>query len=194
VTELEDDLRTAEDALNADECRHAAHHLAGAVAVAPQSREVLSLLERFATVAGDQALSFVPEKKGMFHGTAALRSWLLERSGQLGDALRLILSAQRADPSADYVPWIEEWLAEPGALSTVDVPVMAQQAVNTLGAALDVTKKRRLIAAVEKLLAAHPESDLLFYGVCVSTRNLGDTARALALARALTRMWHLRAP
>jgi hypothetical protein len=42
---LDDDLRAAGAALKSGDFPHAAHHLAGAVAAAPQAKEVLALLE-----------------------------------------------------------------------------------------------------------------------------------------------------
>jgi tetratricopeptide (TPR) repeat protein len=180
---LNDDLRTADEALRAADFRHAAHHLAGAVGAAPQATEVLALLERFATALGDAALEQVPEEDGIFHGSAALRSWLLQRAGHLTDASRLLLRAQGTATTTDYSTWLEAWFGQSGALTTIDPDVIAADAYNTLNAVSDPSKKRQLVGAMEQLLLVHPDCDLLFFTVCIQLRKLGDRQRALALAK-----------
>ncbi len=192
--DLQAGLEAVRRALAARDLREAAHHLARALTVQPQSREVLELLGEFQDVAGVRALGFAALEKDSFHGTAALRAWLLQAEGRTAEAVPLLLRVQAAAPDVPYALWLESWLEDSASVEGLDGELVASAAQGVLGS-VDLAAPGRSGAALGSVLstlrrvqAAHPESSQLFFVTCVALRRAGfaDEAERLAEQRRRT--------
>ena len=65
----------------------------------------------------------------MFVGAAAVRAWVLHHSGQLDDAVRLILGAQSGSTGLDSLAWLESWLSSQEALAAVGLANVPEPAI-----------------------------------------------------------------
>lgn len=128
MNELQHELHTAQEAIQLEDFGHAVHHLAGAIGMDPDSEALEDLLCNFSDAAGEDALSFVSIENGAYFGKVALRAWLLEDRGYVGEAISLLLLTQSGLRDVSFNSWFETWIDEPGAVSKIEPTALASGA------------------------------------------------------------------
>jgi tetratricopeptide (TPR) repeat protein len=181
VTTLEDDLRVASDALGQGDLKHAAHHLADAVAAAPLDLRVTKLVDRFASVEG--ALDAVAMGDGVYHGTAALRALLLHRRGRSCEAVDLLWGGLSAASTADYLSCIEQCLDGLSA-GAIDGGAQLYRSASNAFDGLPARSKVRAAGLLVRIAGLLPEDDWAFFTACVTTRKAAKRPEAEAQASA----------
>lgn len=128
MNELQHELHIARGALQIEDFEHAVHHLAGAVGMDPDSEVLDDLLCKFSDAAAEDALSFVPIENEAYFGNVALRAWLLEDRGFIGEAISLLLQVQSGQRDISFNRWFERWIDEPGAVAKIESKILASDA------------------------------------------------------------------
>lgn len=177
----------ARDALARGHVRHAAFHLALALASDPDSPERLELLDRIVDNAEDP-LSIAPlETNGdpTYFGTMAIRAHVLARGGRLAEALPLVASAVAALPEAPFLGWVERWVARPearGALAECSDAFAAPLGTWVLGDP-DPALLARVLRLLERASEAAPRAPEPLFVRSLVLRRLGRADEALEVAR-----------
>ena len=138
------DLEEARAALDRGEIRHAADHLAGAIAHAPTLPETHELLSHLAARA-DDALDLFPLEQHAFVGAVVARAHLLAAAGRPEDGLPLLAAASGHTPGIGWadVPWVRDpalgLKVEPGLLARMLMKLCtAQSKVGSLASARSI--------------------------------------------------------
>jgi tetratricopeptide (TPR) repeat protein len=191
VEQAHGELSLARVALADGDLSHAANHVAGAIAVAPDLPEVHELLSALAARSGG-GLDLFPLDGRMFIGTVVARAHLLART-DAGAALELLAQATAHDPS---LPWADApWLRSLDA-GTVDAGVyvrvfarvmssVGEPATNEVRAANDV-----YLDLARRAVAAYPEHGLVYGAASGIARRIGETSVAVRWGE---RGWQLAA-
>ncbi|HLL85323.1 MAG TPA: hypothetical protein VK420_21810, partial [Longimicrobium sp.] len=118
----EQDFELARRALEKGELRHAAEHLAGALAADPTRPQFLSLADELLARGPENAAQLLGlnEQGANWFGAVALRAYLLARTGGGTDAVSLLLRASSAGAQAKYLAWLRGWLEQPGFVEALD--------------------------------------------------------------------------
>ena len=110
-TEAEGELALARIAIDCGECVHAAAHAGNAIANDPTLRDAYVVLDQLASGSDDIPALF-PATARVYIGTAAARSYLLARHGEVDEAFALLCQVASIEPGR---PWAAGWLAAPDA-------------------------------------------------------------------------------
>ncbi len=178
----DEDLEQARDALARGEMRHAADHLAGAIAHAPTLPEAHELLSRLAAHA-DGALELFPLEQHAFVGTVVARAHLLAAAGRPEDALPLLAAASGHTPGVDWagVPWVSDPALgarmEPGLLARIIMQLCT--AVGDPAPEADRLALVPYLTVARHAIAAHPEHPLLLGAGSALARRVGEADLAV---------------
>ncbi|HEX6499125.1 MAG TPA: tetratricopeptide repeat protein [Micromonosporaceae bacterium] len=199
IEQAHGELSLARIALAEDDLRHAANHLAAAIAHAPRLPEVHELLAALAARTSD-ALSLFPIEEQNFVGTVVAHAHLLARTDPAG-ALTLLAQASAFDPEQPWadVSWVYDVdvaAVDPDALARIFVTVM-----RSLGDPTPEEIRRAnetYLDLARRAVDAHPDHALLHGTAAGIGRRLGATAlavrwgeRAVHLDRnKLTSVWY----
>jgi tetratricopeptide (TPR) repeat protein len=187
-TRTPEEVAVSRRALAQGDARHAAHHLAGALAADPHHPAALALLGE-AIASSPDPLELAPLGPGTFYGTAALRAYVLARLGRTPEAVDLLLRAVRARPQPAYLDWAVDWLRRPppGGLDLVAVNAFLGWALGSApGLVVEEDPGRalltRLLAFVRAVGAGQPTDEAFDLAHTAVLRKLGRLDEALALA------------
>jgi tetratricopeptide (TPR) repeat protein len=175
------DLSEFERALAERDLNHAAYHLAGAIAEDPLRAEIGDAVAAL-LAATDDPLALVPVEDGMFFGTTALRAAMMERLGDLSEAVWLLLNAQPAAPHVPLLSWADEWLARPGASQSLDAELVCSAAVEVLQPG-DLRLARAFLPVLRHLRDRAHEAPIIATTLCRALRSAGELDVALDVAR-----------
>jgi tetratricopeptide (TPR) repeat protein len=175
-------------ALDDDELPHAAHHLAGALAYAPDLPEVHEALAGLVARLGPAAPELFPLDGQVFVGAVAARAHVLAALDQPDEALQLLVSATRHQPDR---PWAAvPWVTAPELAARLD-PTGALHTFAGLARALPdpVPEPDRVpllpyLALARQVVRAYPARGTLLGAASAIARRLGATDDAVAWARA----------
>ncbi|HET9517316.1 MAG TPA: hypothetical protein VFO77_06290, partial [Actinoplanes sp.] len=160
----DEDLEQARDAIERGEMRHAADHLAGAIAHAPTLPEAHELLSRLAARA-DGALELFPLEQPAFVGTVVARAHLLAAAGRPEDGLPLLAAASGHTPGVNWagVPWVSDpalgGRMDPGL--TARIVMQLCTAVGDPAPEPDRPALLPYLTVARHAIDAHPEHSLL---------------------------------
>jgi tetratricopeptide (TPR) repeat protein len=181
----DEDLEQARDALDRGEMRHAADHLAGAIAHAPTLPEAHELLSRLAARA-DGGLELFPLEQHAFVGTVVARAHLLAAAGRPEDGLPLLAAASGHTPGVDWagVPWVSDPALgvrmEPGMLARIVMQLCT--AVGDPAPEADRLVLVPYLTVVRHAIAANPGHPLLLGAGSALARRVGEAALAVEWA------------
>ncbi len=169
----DEDLERARDAIDRGEMRHAADHLAGAIALAPTLPETHELLSRLAARA-DGALELFPLEQHAFVGTVVARAHLLAAAGRPEDGLPLLAAASGHTPGIDWagVPWV----SDPALGARMDPGLLARIVMQLCTTVCDPAPETDRLALMPYLtlvrhaIATHAEHPLLLGAGSASPR------------------------
>lgn len=151
--ELDLDVQLAHAAtlIDAGEYSHGVRHLGYAAAVDPSHPAVEALLERVAENFGELAPDTVEPAQAdeLWSGEAAVRAWLLRRSGRVPEGVTLLLEVIGADPERRWWEWLLRWIDEDPAL-----PLAADTVIAMCGALVQPILHTDPTPAVRATLAA----------------------------------------
>jgi tetratricopeptide (TPR) repeat protein len=178
----DEDLEQAREAIDRGEMRHAADHLAGAIAHAPTLPEAHELLSRLAARA-DGALELFPLEQHAFVGTVVARAHLLAAAGRPEDGLPLLAAASGHTPGVDWagVPWV----SDPALGVRMDPGLLARIVMQLCTAVGDPAPEADRLALLPYLtvarhaIAAHPEHPLLLGAGSALARRVGEAELAV---------------
>lgn len=180
------DLEQARTAIERGEMRHAADHLAVAIAHAPTLPETHELLSRLAARAGG-ALELFPLEQNAFVGSVVARAHLLAAAGRPEDGLPLLFAASGHTPGVNWagVPWVTEpslgVKVEPGLLARNVMQLCTAIGDPDAEAARSVL--RPYLTVVQHAIAAHPEHALLLGAGSALARRVGEPDTAVDWAQ-----------
>ena len=176
------DLDQARTALDRGDLRHAADHLAGAIAHAPTLPETHELLSLLAARTGG-ALDLFPLEPHPFVGTVVARAHLLAAAGRPEDGLPLLAAASGLTPQVDWagVPWVVDPALgeriEPGLLARI-----VMQLCTAVGDPAPVDGRaplRPYLTVARHAVAAHPDHHLLLGAGSALARRVGEMELAV---------------
>jgi tetratricopeptide (TPR) repeat protein len=179
------DLEEARAALDRGEIRHAADHLAGAIAHAPTLPETHELLSHLAARA-DDALDLFPLEQHAFVGTVVARAHLLAAAGRPQDGLPLLAAASGHTPGIGWadVPWVRDpalgLKVEPGLLARILMQLCA-----TVGDPAPDPGRSALqpyLTVARHAVAVHADHHLLLGAGSALARRVGETELAVEWA------------
>lgn len=180
------DLELARAAIERGEMRHAADHLAGAIAHAPTLPETHELLSRLAARA-EGALELFPLEQHAFVGTVVARAHLLAAAGRPEDGLPLLFAASGHTPGVNWagVPWVTEpelgAKIEPGLLARNVMQLCT--AIGDPDVAAARTVLRPYLTVVRHAIAAHSDHALLLGAGSALARRVGEPEVAIEWAQ-----------
>jgi len=186
--EAEGEVAVARLAADSGDLRHAATHLAFAMATDPQLPEVHEALAELAVRAGgtEAALELFPMERP-FIGEVVCRAHLQAAAGHWEEAVRLIAAAIKVEPDR---PWAHAaWLTRDDLPELVSPRAAAEAVARAAGGLpepLPQPLREALLpfdAFIRAMVARHPEQPLLLAMASGLARRLGDTDRAVRLAR-----------
>ena len=178
----DEDLEQARQALARGDMRHAADHLAGAIAHAPTLPEAHELLSRLAAHA-DGALELFPLEQHAFVGTVVARAHLLAAAGRPEEALPLLAAASGHTPGVDWagVPWVSDPALgarmEPGLLARIIMQLCT--AVGDPAPEADRLALVPYLTVTRHAIAVHPEHPLLLGAGSALARRVGEADLAV---------------
>jgi tetratricopeptide (TPR) repeat protein len=178
----DEDLEQARNALDRGEMRHAADHLAGAIAHAPTLPEAHELLSRLAARA-DGALELFPLEQHAFVGTVVARAHLLAAAGRPEDGLPLLAAASGHTPGVDWagVPWVSDPALgvrmEPGLLARIVMQLCT--AIGDPAPEQDRLALLPYLTVVRHAVAAHAEHAMLLGAGSALARRVGESGLAV---------------
>ena len=186
----EGELALARLALDEGDLRHAAGHLAGAIAYAPTMPEVHEALARFAARTGG-GVELFPLDRHPFIGTVVARAHLLAAAGRPADGLELLAAATGHAPSADWagVPWVSA-PELPGHLDPDRIARILMQVCARIPDSVPETAREPLwpyLRLARHAVAAHPRHGLLLGAASALARRVGALALAVDWASRGTR-------
>jgi tetratricopeptide (TPR) repeat protein len=176
------ELAEARGALARGEMRHAAGHLAGALAQAPTLPETHELLSLLAARSGG-ALDLFPLEQHAFVGTVVARAHLLAAAGRPEDGLPLLAAASGHTPGMDWagVPWVSDPALgirlEPGLLARIVMQLCT--AIGDPAPEAGREALRPYLTVVRHAVAAHPQHSLLLGAGSALARRVGEIDLAL---------------
>ncbi|MEE6257131.1 tetratricopeptide repeat protein [Plantactinospora sonchi] len=178
----EGELALARLALDEGDLRHAAGHLAGAIAYAPTMPEVHEALAQLAARA-DGGVDLFPLDQHPFIGTVVARAHLLAAAGRPGDGLELLAAATGHAPSADWagVPWV----SAPELAGHLDPDRIARVLMQVCAGVPDpVPEQAReplwpYLRLARHAVAAHPRHGLLLGAASALARRVGAVTLAV---------------
>lgn len=187
----EGELALARLALEEGDLRHAAGHLAGALAYAPTMPEVHEVLARLAART-DGGVDLFPLDHHPFIGAVVARAHLLAATGHPDEGLDLLAAATAHAPAADWagVPWV----CTPELPGQLDPEQIARLLMQICAAVADpVPPDERAPLAPYLLLARHaitayPEHGLLLGAASALARRIGEIDQAVRWAGAGARI------
>ncbi|HET6529769.1 MAG TPA: tetratricopeptide repeat protein [Actinoplanes sp.] len=171
------DLEEARAALDRGELRHAANHLAGAIARLPTLPETHELLSLLAARTGG-ALELFPLEPHAFVGTVVARAHLLAAAGRPEDGLPLLAAASGHAPGMDWagVPWVRDPALgvrmEPGLLARIVMQLCT--AIGDPAPDAGRIALRPYLTVVRHAIAAHPQHHLLLGAGSALARRVAE--------------------
>jgi tetratricopeptide (TPR) repeat protein len=187
--EAEGEVALARLALDDGELKHAAAHLANAVASDPSLADVYTDLAGLADRAGDVEALF-PLTGRLYAGTVAARSYLMYRAGQVDEAFALLCRVAAVEPGR---PWAAGWLAGPGsppAVASRLEPGRAARSLTQLALALPSRVPPELavpldpfLAVARNVAARQPDDASLLAPLSGLARRLGAYDEAIDWCR-----------
>lgn len=115
--EAEGELALARLALDGGDLRHAAGHLAGAVALAPTHPDVLQVFAQLTAEHGTAALDLFPVAGNAYLGTVVARGYVQALLGRTSEALETLCRASECDTAGRWAH--APWLADPAAAAAI---------------------------------------------------------------------------
>ncbi|MEN3613969.1 tetratricopeptide repeat protein [Plantactinospora sp. ZYX-F-223] len=181
----EGELALARLALDEGDLRHAAGHLAGAIAYAPTMPEVHEALAQLAARSGG-GVELFPLDQHPFIGTVVARAHLLAAAGRPGDGLELLAAATGHVPSADWagVPWVSA-PELPGLLDPDRIARVLMQVCAGISDPVPETAREPLwpyLRLARHAVAAHPRHGLLLGAASALARRVGAVGQAVEWA------------
>jgi tetratricopeptide (TPR) repeat protein len=182
-----EELAIARDALAQGDVKHAAHHVAGALAADWDAPETLELLEKIVKNADDALSLTTPDAGGaLYYGSAAVRAFVLERGNRLGEALELIAGVAASQPEAPCLSWAERWIARPHGRAAL--AGRGDAFARPFGSWVRENPGRplleRALLVLEKAAEADPEAEQPPYVAGMILRRIGRLDDALQVANA----------
>ncbi|MBE1487165.1 tetratricopeptide repeat protein [Plantactinospora soyae] len=186
----EGELALARLALDDGDLRHAAGHLAGAIAYAPTMPEVHEALAQLAARSGG-GVELFPLDQHPFIGTVVARAHLLAAAGRPGDGLELLAAATGHAPAADWagVPWVSA-PELPGHLDPDRIARILMQVCAGIPDPVPETAREPLwpyLRLARHAVAAHPRHGLLLGAASALARRVGAITLAVEWASRGTR-------
>jgi tetratricopeptide (TPR) repeat protein len=180
------DLEQARAAIERGEMRHAAGHLAGAIAHAPTLPETHELLSQLAARSGG-ALDLFPLEQHSFVGTVVARAHLLAAAGRPEDGLPLLFAASGHTPGTNWagVPWV----TDPALGGRVEPDALARDVMRLCTAVGDPeaeamrTVLRPYLTVVGHAIIANPAHALLLGSGSALARRVGEVTLAVDWAQ-----------
>ncbi|MEU5696678.1 hypothetical protein [Actinosynnema sp. NPDC020468] len=184
------EVASARLVLAGGDLRHAAGHLADALALDPRWPDTHEALAEFAAAAGgaEQALGFFDLNPGeTFIGTVAARAHLCAAASRWDEAVRVLLSVAAHEPDR---PWLDvAWLHRSDLGELVDPDVIAipvARLAQGLADPVDEVDRPPLLPALELLrasVARNPGHAVLLWCGSMLARRLGACEEAVVWAR-----------
>ncbi|GAA0802613.1 tetratricopeptide repeat protein [Spirilliplanes yamanashiensis] len=180
------ELAEARRAVADEDWRHAAAHVATALAAAPALPEAHELLALLAARTGG-GLDLFPLDPHAFIGTVVARGHLLAAAGMPAEGLALLAAASGHDPAADWagVPWVSDPAlgdrVDPGTLARITMQLCT--AVADPAAEDEIPPLRPYLTAVRHTLAVNPRHALLLGAGSALARRLGEVRLAVEWAK-----------
>jgi tetratricopeptide (TPR) repeat protein len=197
----EGELALARIALVGGDLHHAADHVGGALAYAPDLPAVHEALAQLTARAGGAALDLFPIDGRVFVGTMAARAHLMAAAGDLDEAIDLLARASRHAPT---LPWANvAWVADPGLAARLNPDHLFRSLIAVVGAIPDpvpdelTSPLSAYLRLAERAVAVYPGHAVLL-GVCSALARKMDrvdwalswAGRALAVQPStMTEMW-----
>ncbi|MFC1401857.1 MULTISPECIES: lipopolysaccharide assembly protein LapB [Streptacidiphilus] len=192
--EAEGEVAVARLVMDGGDLRHAASHLGFAVAVDPVLPEAHEALTELAVRAGgaEAAVELFPMDPP-YTGAVACRSHLYAACGRWADALGLLASVMRVEPS---LPWAQvAWMARPDLVELIDAEVGYQAVARYVGGGLPdpmppqlQEAARPFYALVQVLVERNPQEAKLQAIASGLARRYQDHERAVAWAQKAVRI------
>jgi tetratricopeptide (TPR) repeat protein len=184
-----DELREqAREALEAGDHAEALRLVGHALYQAVDDPDLFQLLGDIVRDFTGDALELLPD--GEVDATVhALRAYLLAQRGQLSEAVDRLLVQHAVDPEDPYLGWAVRWLAEPGAIESVEVEPIALRLgsiADHLPLDVDEFERERIaqfVPVLDALLAHHPSHPRLVCAAASILRKASELERALELAQ-----------
>ncbi|MEV6489461.1 tetratricopeptide repeat protein [Actinoplanes sp. NPDC051633] len=176
------DLEQARAAIERGEMRHAAAHLAGALAHAPTLPEAHEMLSHLAARAGG-ALDLFPLEQHAPVGAVVARAHLLAAAGRPEDGLPLLFAASGHTPGRDWagVPWV----TDPTLGLRVEPDLLARNVMRLCTSIGDPEPEaagevlRPYLTVVTHAIAVHPAHALLLGAGSALARRAGEVTLAV---------------
>jgi tetratricopeptide (TPR) repeat protein len=181
----EGELALARMALDEGDFRHAADHVAGAIAHAPTMPEVHEVLARLAARTGGGVELFALGDS-VYVGTVVARAHLLAAAGRPAEGLDLLAAATGHAPATDWagVPWV----TEPDLARRLDPDHLARVLMQVCAAIpepvpdTDQAALRPYLLLARHGTAAHPDHGLVLGAASALARRIGEVALAVEWA------------
>jgi tetratricopeptide (TPR) repeat protein len=165
----EGELALARIALVDGDLHHAADHIGGAMAYAPDLPAVHEALAQLTARAGSGTLDLFPMDGRVFVGTVAARAHVMAAAGDINEAIDLLARASRHEPT---LPWANvAWVTEPDLAGRLDPDQLFRSLIAIVGAIPDPVPDELIgslgayLTLAERAVAAHPDHAVLL-GVC----------------------------
>jgi tetratricopeptide (TPR) repeat protein len=190
VLTADEDVAAAAKELDEGDLRHAAHHVAAALAVDPLKPEHRALCDRLLAASPDGPALF-PLVPPVFAGNLVGHACALHRQAHTGRALPLLVQAAHARPGPAYLGLAADWMSTPAHLKRPKAQELVQLLQPWVGdwilsrVTLSPALRRDLEAfrpALEQLLKLHASSAQLQLLGATYLRLLGRTAMAVTVA------------
>lgn len=188
----EEDAAIAEEALAERDFKHAASHLAGALAEDPLHTPWLALVDRIIQEA-PEPLAAVPidGPDPTYFGIAALRGLVLIRTGMTAEGLELLLGVLARRPERrGYITWALDALQRPESKNHLDSkPVVGflGELLRSSAATGEMHDGRAILASFEPLLKEffrlYPSEAMIHLAGSYLLRRTGKSKEAEAAAR-----------
>lgn len=184
------ELARAQRAMDEGDLRHAAEHIATALAFAPTMPEVHEALARLAARA-DDVLDLFPLNDHVFIGVAVARAHLLAAAGRHTEGLEILAAASGHAPDVEWagVPWVTA-PDLPYRVSPDDLARIFMQLCSALPTSVPEEQRSPLapyLTLARHAVEAHPGHGLLLGAASDIARRLGETALAVSWAARATR-------
>ena len=182
----EQELDIARRALAEGNLHHAAHHVAAALAIDPNSSAVLAVAGQLLAAAPDPlALTAVDGEP--HYGLVALRALTMRRLGEIDEAVSLLLAVIGTCPEVPFTTWLETWLADGAAdqLDPGDAHLAVEDALRRLEATdYPAVPLPTLLELIARVRDRHPDHERLAGSHARALRRAGQPEDAVAVARA----------
>jgi tetratricopeptide (TPR) repeat protein len=181
----QDDLEIAREALVDGDYPHAAHHIASALATQPDNPKSIALFDALVAQAGNDALNLFPlspPPEPTYAGVQAARARLLYAQGyhNAGEAIGIVLDVALAMGNADFLSWIEVWLADDRVVAALDPRSFQRWALRVPGGPSGSNSPaERTIPLISRLVEEQPESGLAAYYLCILLRKADRAEEAV---------------